>query len=825
MKLHKYLKIIFLCLVFITQNAFSQNRFWGMTESQEGSNQPTYIYSVDNNGIDFRWEYTVRRESNGVSPFGIVADSIFIYGLASEGGTKEHGSIFRYNTIDSTIIFLANFDGINGTHPTIKMTKASNGKFYSLTTEGGMFNLGVLYEFNPITNQITKKADFDGTTNGQKPTHPLLLANNGMLYGSTTYGGTNGFGVIFEYDPIADTLKIVHNFSSGYGVNPLGNLAKHGNKVYGMCLSDKSFLSNGYIFEYDYSSNTYSNKLSFNPLNSILANPISGFSNLGQDTLIGITAFNFTPYYYAIIKYIPATNTFTYCDFYNFGALNPQNLSITQFSNSNIYITTSDGFSAYKHMIMKYIPSLDTVVGINVNTLYYNAVLSGEPVEINGLIYFSNICSGYDKNGLLVAVDSSFNNERPICYFYYDGGEKADGSMLFASNSKFYSVFSVGDKYGYGGILKYDPITKIHKNIPFRDDSGVFPVGKLVETNGKIYGICHDASTMQVVIYSVDYLTDSIFIEYVLPNSFGSDPDGKILVDSKGSIVGYTQNGGVSNKGVVFEYSPINDTAYLRGSFGGISLVKSPIGGLIETAPGIFYGVSLYGGNLSIGNIYKCDTYSNSIENVFKCSPFVGLSDPISLFKTSQGAIYGLATNSSIGNASSLFEFDTLNNSVSHLVSNPGNLRYASSIVENSNNQLFIVSTSGGVNNTGSIIQLNPSNLSSSIAHSFGLDSIKYPMPVLNFGPNLTSIEYPIQNKELNIRLYPNPTSSVIIIESLNTVVIDYIEIYSTDGKLIKRLNFENFKSTINIQEYVAGVYLLIIHTKVGKTIYRVVKK
>ena len=159
----------------------------------------------------------------------MVADSGHVlYGLNNYGGTYAKGSIYKYNINTDSITYLASFNGTNGAHPVLKMTKANNGSFYGLIDYCGDSLKGLLYEFNPTNNTITKKADFYGIANGKHPSHPLLLASNGKLYGTTKTGGQYNAGVLFEFNPNTGILTNLVDFSSAKGINPIGNITESG---------------------------------------------------------------------------------------------------------------------------------------------------------------------------------------------------------------------------------------------------------------------------------------------------------------------------------------------------------------------------------------------------------------------------------------------------------------------------------------------------------------------------------------------------------------------------------------------------------------------
>ena len=61
---------------------------------------------------------------------------------------------------------------------------------------GGVYNYGVIFEYDPITNTYTDKIDLASNT-GSYPTGSLAISG-GKFYGMTNAGGLNHAGVIFE---------------------------------------------------------------------------------------------------------------------------------------------------------------------------------------------------------------------------------------------------------------------------------------------------------------------------------------------------------------------------------------------------------------------------------------------------------------------------------------------------------------------------------------------------------------------------------------------------------------------------------------------------
>lgn len=112
---------------------------------------------------------------SGFDIYGLVqAANMKLYGLASRGGIHDLGTIVEYDVTSNTLIKKLEFTGQNGSSPKGTMVQASNGNLYGVTYSGGINNGGVLFEYNPLTNQLTKKFDLKAET-GVKPEYMQLV--------------------------------------------------------------------------------------------------------------------------------------------------------------------------------------------------------------------------------------------------------------------------------------------------------------------------------------------------------------------------------------------------------------------------------------------------------------------------------------------------------------------------------------------------------------------------------------------------------------------------------------------------------------------------
>lgn len=100
--------------------------------------------------------------------------------------------------------------GSDGCYPSAGLTLDRAGNLYG-TTGGGTCSYGTVFRLAPDDTE-TVLYTFAGGTNGWGPDNTLVMDTKGNLYGATIGGGSNGCGVIFKVAPNG-AEKTVHNFA------------------------------------------------------------------------------------------------------------------------------------------------------------------------------------------------------------------------------------------------------------------------------------------------------------------------------------------------------------------------------------------------------------------------------------------------------------------------------------------------------------------------------------------------------------------------------------------------------------------------------------
>jgi len=191
--------------------------------------------------------------NTGYLPSGSLmqASDGLLYGVTSGGGTNGDGTLFSYNTSTGGLAVLYSFAANTGSAPNGTLMQALDGKLYGMTTYGGTHNDGTLFSYDLTTEQVDTLVNFD-SINGKWPYYGALIqAPNGLLYGTTAYGGANNAGVFFSYNPITDKDTVLINFIDSIGTYPYGGpvLANNGN-IYGMTYSG-GFENYGMLFRFN----------------------------------------------------------------------------------------------------------------------------------------------------------------------------------------------------------------------------------------------------------------------------------------------------------------------------------------------------------------------------------------------------------------------------------------------------------------------------------------------------------------------------------------------------------------------------------------------
>jgi uncharacterized repeat protein (TIGR03803 family) len=442
----------------------SNGKLYGMTTGGGAKGSGT-IFEYDTLAATFTDKFDFDGTTQGGSPSGSLVEVVGgnLFGMTNLGGSGTSGILFEYNLGTATLTDKIDFTGSNGSSPQGSLMAASNGKLYGMTYSGGINNNGVLFEYDPTLNSFANKIDFNTASAGANPTSSLILASNGKLYGMTSAGGTYGVGTLFEFDTITSSYTKKVDFDGPVnGFSPKGTLLQASNgKLYGMANSGGAN-NDGVLFEYDPATSVFTKKANFLAA-STGSNPFGTLIQAKNGLLYGTTYNGGTLGNGTLFEYDPLTASLTTkvnFDYALTGA-NPYS-ALLQVSTGKLYGMTLNGGADSSGVLFSY----DISTGICSKKMDFNYHVpaggynpNGALVEgANGKLYGLTTLGGASDNGVIFEYDTASS----VYTVKHSLNGSSDGlspqsSLVMASDKKLYGLASNGGAVGYGTLFSFDP--------------------------------------------------------------------------------------------------------------------------------------------------------------------------------------------------------------------------------------------------------------------------------------------------------------------------------------------------------------------------------
>jgi uncharacterized repeat protein (TIGR03803 family) len=164
-----------------------------------------------------------------------------LYGTTADGGAYGWGTVYELvpgQNPPVTVLYSFNPIGKSGDGASPQaglILNSTTGVLYGTTTYGGSSDDGTVFSLTPPTGSGQPWTEqvihtFKGGTDGAQPEAGLVMTpKTGLLYGTTYAGGTSGFGTVFQMTPLksgAWTEKVLYSFTGGPdGGNPVASVS------------------------------------------------------------------------------------------------------------------------------------------------------------------------------------------------------------------------------------------------------------------------------------------------------------------------------------------------------------------------------------------------------------------------------------------------------------------------------------------------------------------------------------------------------------------------------------------------------------------------
>lgn len=537
------------------------------------------------------------------------------YGVTQAGGANGFGTVFKM-TPAGVVSSLVNFSGTAGTRPganPLGPLVFSGNLLYGVTKTGGAGNAGVIFEVS-TTGTWRSLGEFTGaagTRPGANPAGGLMLNTDGALYGTTEFGGTNGFGVAFKTTTAASpAFTTLRHFADATGSQPCGTLVRGSDGLLYGTTANGGTNGLGAVF-----------KISTTGTYTVITNltgetgTAQGSSLRGGLTLSGTQFHAVTssggPGNLGMAFKLTSTGSYT-----PLAAVSPANgwmpggAPVVSGPGSLLFPVTSGG-SGGGGNVMKI-----TTSGV----LSVEAALGGTLGSATDGALFQ---AGADWYGVAAKGGASARGtmfrHTPgvgavlVSAFATSGGSLSEGPLVQGPDGLFYGVSREGGVSTRGTIYKITSTGTRTRLVSFTGSNGAAPGAKprgplVLADDGNFYGLTEEGGANNTGV--LFRLTAGGV--YSVVSAFGTtgprSPQGGFAKGIDGLLYATTSLGGAEDAGCLIRFDPPNNVWEAAAEFTGAAGAAAgslPGGELHVDARGIVYGVTLLGGASDEGVVYR----------------------------------------------------------------------------------------------------------------------------------------------------------------------------------------------------------------------------
>lgn len=178
--------------------------------------------------------YRFKGLSTGTRPYaGLIDLDGTFYGTTQTGGKKNEGGVFSLTPSGGTEHLVFAFGGKDGNDPRAGLTSVKDA-LYGTTYYGGTAGTGTVFTVSTSGTEKVLHSFQSGSGDGSLPLG-TLLSYNGVLYGTTSSGGTSRAGTVFKINPDGSGYGVLYNFKAGKtdGAFPFAGLIELNGTLYG----------------------------------------------------------------------------------------------------------------------------------------------------------------------------------------------------------------------------------------------------------------------------------------------------------------------------------------------------------------------------------------------------------------------------------------------------------------------------------------------------------------------------------------------------------------------------------------------------------------
>lgn len=647
--LNSPLRLFVYCL-FITLllpcSGFTQVQIWGVSQ-QGGSDQIGSVFNLYDDGTGYLLKSEFQNSIDGTKPKSsvLVGQDGNYYGITSAGGDHNAGTIFKYSdsgfevlyhltpfvdgtdakgdmieitpgvfvgttnsggpSFGGTLFKYSLAQGMTILHTFESVTHGSNPSgglafdpqsqnIYGTCSSGGTSGYGTCFSFNLTTNTYAVQHHFSGNTGGSYPQGGVIIASDGMLYGTTQHGGSNAQGSIFKLHPQDETFEIIYSLSNttSDGRYPFGKLAEAQNGILVGTCSEGGTSANGTIFKVSTSGD-------FTRLKSLQsANdggfPKAGLSVVDENTLYGMAEFGGINGFGTLFS-ITIDGIFTKVrdmDYTNDGSSGVASL-IHDGNNHLVGVCASGGANNFGTIF-----TLDMSESTFAKIFDFSVPLEG--ANPTSLLRVENTFYGITQDGGIhntgTFYKTNLDGSRDVLHHFKadTDGLNPNGDLYRDEDGSFYGTARFGGTHNSGTVFKISSEGEFNLLHSFEVTSSQFPYGGVIKhSNGILYGTTSSGGMYgDGVLYSLTDQGEFTILADFFSYFEGGSPQSTLTVGADGNLYGTTTTHGNFNGGTLFTYNFESAMLMDLHHFNPSSDGSASKGKLLLHSDGLLYGTT-----------------------------------------------------------------------------------------------------------------------------------------------------------------------------------------------------------------------------------------
>ena len=535
---------------------------------------------------------------------------------------------------------------------------------------------------------VKEFGSFGVNSTGANPRSTLIADLGGNLYGTTSAGGPNSVGTVFQIAAGSKALTTLASFNGTNGAQPYGGVTLDASGDLFGTTYQGGIYNYGTIFEIAKGSSAITTLISFN----------------GTDGE------------------------------YPYAGLTPD-------GSGNFYGTTQEGGPGGGGAIFEISPAITTftlIASINSNTGGY--VEGGVAIDASHNLYGTEYSGGASQQGCVFEVANGSTTVTTLASFNQTSGTNPQAGVTLDASGDIYGTTSSGGASNCGTVFEIaagsNAITALAS---FNVTDGAFPQSPLTrDSSGDLYGTAASGGSAGYgTVFEIAAGSTAITTILSFSGSIGAGPHSALMLDAAGNLYGTTFQGASGDDGTVFEIAHASASATVLATFDGTN-ATAPWGGLAFDASGNLYGTTEQGGTNGLGTAFEIPSGSSHLTALASFNGTNGSYPMATPTIDAAGNVYGTASQGGANNVGAVFEIARGSNAITTVASFDftNGIYPVAGLTLDASGDLFGTTEGGGAHGNGTVFEITKGSNAPTILASFDSSVTQSAPTVLTLDPS-----------------------------------------------------------------------------------------